>query len=242
MKICLAVFLLLAFRPVLPAQDAMQMDAAVMDLGDVSEDDGPQQVTFSFTNISKDTLQILQLMTTCGCIKSSWSAVPVLPGEESSFSLVFEPMGRPGRVDNPAYVYYRAGDCKLMKEVRIKGMVGHSSDRFIRYAYRCGDLRLMQDKVRMGDISRTQRRKSVIAAGNSGDYPVYVSADKLPAYMEFECVPDVILPGETADLVFYMDGGKAPEGDVVKKVALDVSGNGKKQEMSVTVYAHIIDR
>ena len=168
MKILLAIFLSVGCLVPLSAQEPMSMDSSVVNIGTISEDDPPAEAVFRFRNSGPDTLRILQLLTTCGCVRSSWTAAPVLPGACSSFSLSFAPEGHPGPVDRPVYVYYRAGDRSLMKEVRITGHVERSSDRFIRYRYRCGALRLMQDKVKMGQVGQSRRRVSRIAAGNGG--------------------------------------------------------------------------
>ena len=240
-NIAIPVLLFLMGPAALSAQEPMHMDSSYVHVGTVTEDDSPVETVFRFRNASQDTLRILQLLTTCGCVKSSWSAAPVLPGQESSFSLSFAPMGRPGVLDSPAYVYYRSGDRSLMKEVRIKGFVERSADRFIRYTHRCGALRLMQEKIKMGQIMPHQRRRTRIAAGNGGDLPLTVKAAGLPGYMGFESVPEVIPPGGTADFFFYLEADKAGGGHVELPVVLVVDDGVTQEKMKVTVIADIVE-
>lgn len=56
----------------------------------VLEQDEPDTYIFRFKNISKDTLLIDNVRTTCGCTASDWTEAPILPNHVSEIKIEYD--------------------------------------------------------------------------------------------------------------------------------------------------------
>lgn len=67
------------------------------DWGDVNEGDN-LETTFKFKNTGKSELIITNIKATCGCtVPKNWKREPIMPGEESEFSVNFNTKGKPNK-------------------------------------------------------------------------------------------------------------------------------------------------
>lgn len=67
------------------------------DFGDANEGDKLETV-FKFKNTGKSPLIITNIKASCGCtIPKNWKKEPIMPGEESDFSVQFNTRGKPNK-------------------------------------------------------------------------------------------------------------------------------------------------
>lgn len=73
----------------------MTFEKTSYEFGDVPEG-MPAKYEFKFTNTGSDPLIISNVKASCGCTTPFYSSAPIMPGEESRISVVFDTVGRPG--------------------------------------------------------------------------------------------------------------------------------------------------
>lgn len=49
----------------------------------------PVTVTFTFTNISQNSIAVIKTRSSCSCITSSWSKKPILPGKKGHIKVTY---------------------------------------------------------------------------------------------------------------------------------------------------------
>lgn len=76
-----------------------------LDLGTFEELGGKRTCTFEATNIGKNPILILDVVTTCGCTVPTFSRRPIKPGERTRIEVSYDPLGRPGAFDRKLHVY-----------------------------------------------------------------------------------------------------------------------------------------
>ena len=57
-------------------------DMTSVHIGTLSEDDAPVTYHFRYRNVSKQTVYVTKINTSCGCTAAKFSTVPIKPGEK----------------------------------------------------------------------------------------------------------------------------------------------------------------
>ena len=78
-------------------QTQLDFDHTTWNFGDVYEQKGSVEHTFSFKNDSSKPIVILDAMSGCGCTTPSYSRKPILAGEKGEIKVAFDPTNRPGK-------------------------------------------------------------------------------------------------------------------------------------------------
>ncbi len=75
----------------------IKFEKLVHDFGDINEGD-KVETTFNFKNVGKSELLITKIKASCGCtVPSNWSKEPIMPGQESSFTVKFNSRNKPNK-------------------------------------------------------------------------------------------------------------------------------------------------
>lgn len=82
--------------------------------------DRPVQHRFAFKNISKDTIMLETVRTTCGCTAAKWTETPVAPGQEGMVSIEYDAYQR-GSFNKKIRVFFDRQ--KKAEILRISGEV-----------------------------------------------------------------------------------------------------------------------
>ncbi len=192
------------------AQELLRFDQQVIEAGTMTEDDAPRTYAFIGRNVSGRVLEISRIQTTCGCTKSSISQMKLQPGDSCKIELTFTPNGYPGTIDTRAFVYLKQTSKEPAVKIGMRGMVLPSADVWYRFKYQMGDLRLKQAKVTFDEVKPGSTPEARILCGNSGKKPLRISSLVLPLYAQVKTEPEVIAPGDEADLVITLLVDKIP--------------------------------
>ncbi len=191
------------------AQEVLKFDQQVIEADTMTEDDAPRTYAFIGRNVSGSVQEITRIQTTCGCTKSSISQMMLQPGDSCRIELTFSPNGYPGTIDTRAFVYLKGTNEPAVK-IGLRGMVLPSADTWYRFKYKMGDLRLKQSKVTFDEVKAGSTPETRILCGNSGKKPLRISSLVLPQYAQVRTEPEVIEPGDEADLVITLLVDKIP--------------------------------
>lgn len=192
------------------AQEFLSFDQQVVDAGTMTEDDAPHTYSFIGKNVSGRMLEIARIQATCGCTKSSVTQMRLQLGDSCRIEITFTPNGYPGTIDTRAFVYLKENDKEPVAKLGLRGEVLPSADAWYRFKYKMGDLRLKQAKVIFNEVKVGTQPEARILCGNSGKKPLRISSLVLPPYAQVKTVPEVIAPGDEADLVITLQVDKIP--------------------------------
>lgn len=194
------------------AEQIIRFDRTVQDIGILTEDDEPKTYRFVCTNVSAKTVSLERVRTTCGCAVAHVEAGDIEPGEKKNITLVYNPRNHPGTVDTNAFVYLALSEKAPVAKLTLIGNVLPAAGQWARYPYAMGKLRLKQKQMEFKEIAPGKRQAERILCGNSGEKPLRLSAAIIPGFATFRTEPEVINPGEEADIVITVDASKIPHG------------------------------
>ena len=98
----------------------MKFEVESHDFGTVAE--GPKiQFDFVFVNEGKEPLILKNVKASCGCTTPQWAKEPIMPGEESVITAVYNTKGRPGPFNKSITITSNAYE--PTKRLFIKGKV-----------------------------------------------------------------------------------------------------------------------
>ena len=194
------------------AEQIIRFDRTVQDIGTLTEDDEPKTYRFVCTNVSKKTVRLERVRTTCGCAVAHVEAGNIEPGGKRDITLVYNPKNHPGTVDTNAFVYLAQSEKAPIAKLTLIGNVLPAAGQWARYPYAMGKLRLKQRRMEFKEVAPGKRQTERILCGNSGEKPLRLSAAIIPGFATFRTEPEVINPGEEADIVITVDASKIPHG------------------------------
>ncbi len=203
-----------------PGEQPLRFEHTMQNIGTLTEDDAPQTYFFGCTNTGKAIVSIARISTTCGCaaaeLRREGSAQPVtlphnvLPGETCTVVLTYHPKNHPGTVDANAFIYLSSSVKTPAARLTLTGNVLPSADEWARYPYAMGTLRLKQNQLHFRELTAGMQPSERILCGNSGNRPLRLSALLLPEFATFRTEPEVIAPGNEADIVLTIDASAIP--------------------------------
>lgn len=191
-------------------QEMLHFDQPLIDAGTMTEDDAPRQYTYVGHNVSGKTLHISQVRTTCGCTKSDVKGAVLQPGDSCQITITFTPNRYPGTINTGAFVYLKEVEMQPVAKLALTGKVLPGADVWARYPYKMGALRLKQSKVSIAEVTAGTEPSARILCGNSGDKPLRLKSLLLPPYARLHTEPEVLEPGDEADLVITISADKIP--------------------------------
>ncbi|MBR3859583.1 MAG: DUF1573 domain-containing protein [Bacteroidaceae bacterium] len=205
----------------------LRADKLSCDLGKMKETDKPVSRTFRLRNVSNAVQRISRVHTTCGCTVAAFDTTAIAPNGETAITLTYNPKNRPGTIDVDAFVYVEGDDRQPMARLSLYGEV-MDSDEWRHLPHAMGTLRVKRKEVCFAELPAHGKTSMRVLCANSGSKPLHLTSRLLPPYAAFHTEPDVIAPGEEADLVITIDVDKLPKQDGTVRGSLLIEGIGGK--------------
>ena len=224
-------------HPKLLAEDkiVLHVDKDTFELGSIGEDDQPVSRIFHLRNVSRVPQRIARVRTSCGCTVAAFDSTTILPGKATTITLTYDPKNRPGTIDVDAYVYVASNDRQPTARLSLYGDV-IDSDVWSHLPYSMGHLRLKRTQVYFTELPKGGHPSMRVLCANSGDKPLRLTSQLLPAYATFHTEPAVIAPGEEADLVVTIDVDKLPKRNGSLKFGILIDGlKGRPSERTLQI-------
>lgn len=103
-----------------PAGAHMQMEVASHDFGDIERKGGDLVCEFTYLNDGTAPLVITRIITSCSCLKASFSKRPVQPGQSGVIRITYEPHKKePGAFNKVIQIYSNSIDGRNL--ITVKG-------------------------------------------------------------------------------------------------------------------------
>lgn len=221
------------------AQRGIEWNSTCHDFGVVYEDSGRVEARFFFRNCGTDTISITSARVSCGCTGIRYRQMPVLPGDTSSVVVRYDPTGQTGRFEKKAYIYTNAsaGHSTLI----IRGtVIGSQVSVASRYPVDIGGLRLSQDTVTLGYVSKGDTRTAYCYAYNASNDTIYPVTTSTGDYIRTITYPHAIPPGETASVIIRLYSAICPVwGDLTESITISSDSINSGSSLTLPVKAYI---
>lgn len=215
MKIQAYILSIMAFLLTSPTrawaqEELLKFDQPHIDAGTMTEADAPRTYTFVGRNVSRKVLHIAEVRTTCGCTSSFVKGDVMQPGDSCQVLITFSPNRYPGTINTGAFLYLKEVEGQPAVKLALTGHVLPGADVWARFPHKMGALRLKQSRLLIDEVLPGTEPSGRILCGNSGDKALRIRSLFLPPYARLTTEPEVIGPGEEADLVITILADKIP--------------------------------
>lgn len=179
----------------------------IFDFGNVSEQGGPVNHEFVFTNNSARPVKVLSVQASCGCTTPAWSKEVVAPGKTGFIQASFDPQGRPGYFNKTLTVITDYDSNPIL--LQIKGEVERTGKiAETEYQIANGNWKLRTQLFNMGKVlikdEATIREFPFV---NGGEKPVTFAGKVVaPAYIKVDVNPVTVAPGQKGAVRISYDG------------------------------------
>lgn len=100
----------------------IELSTSVIDLGEISQDDGKQMVRLTYTNTGDIPLVVTEVRTSCSCMSVEYERGKVLPNERSTINITLNPAKAPkGQYIRVMQIYSTA--TSGVKRVTVKAQI-----------------------------------------------------------------------------------------------------------------------
>ena len=209
--------------------------------GEIPEDGGVVQYTFTFKNLGEVPVSILEAKPSCNCTAPSWTQEPVAPGGTGQVVAEFDPYNLPGKFHKTITVNTNAEPNTVI--LNISGTVLPKkrtvADDFPKVM---GDLRLSAKYLDFGRISTEKPVTKTFAIYNQGNKTLKFDAKdfQLPAYISVALEPEHLQKEERGKLIVTYDAAQRNDlGWLVDNITLKTNENGANAAKSIQIMATV---
>ncbi len=185
------------------------------DFGTIEEDSGEVFCRMRFVNVGRIPAAIVNVRATCGCTMPYYSKEPIAPGDTGVVQIKYNPAARPGRFEKKVFV-----DLNTMPErqaLAISGVVkGSTRSIKSRYPVDAGSLKLDNQVVAFGEITKGKAKSVFLEAYNQTSDTIYPKFGPVPSYISISMAPEAVPPGEQTTFVFYFNTLKSSQWGLVE--------------------------
>lgn len=169
------------------------------DFGRIEEVGGKISHTFRYRNEADHAVAIERVYTSCGCTTGDYSRRPLKAGGEGTFTAIFDPEGRGGKVEKSLTIVYDGG--KGRAELTIRGEV-EPRPRTVSddYPYDMGSgIRCNLTYRAFGNVPQGESVSMTFGLANTSDKVVVLGVEWSEESGAMELlVPEALGPGERA--------------------------------------------
>jgi hypothetical protein len=225
-----------------PIKSALIFQKTTHDFGHIDEERGIVTCKFDGVNTSNSTIEVLKIATTCGCTTAKYSQKVVEAGENFSFEVTFNPLGRPGRIDKEIFLH--VSDSPYEIKLGITGYV-NARERTIYELYPFdmgGGLRMESNFHAFAYVEHGASVEERIAYINNSDHEISISIEEVEKSGALKLThPERIAPHATGDitLCYALDESSDRYGtmsDIFRFVV-----DGKSSNVIFSTYAIAVD-
>ncbi len=196
--------------------EALRFAEKSWNFGQIEETGGIVSHTFAFTNRADHPVVIERVYTSCGCTSTDYPRQPLRPGASGTFTVNYDPDGRPGRFEKHINIYYDGG--RGNTELTVKGVVNprpHTVEEDYPFTIG-GGVRADAIYRAFGNTPQGHTKSMTVALVNTSDAAVSLAVEPVErsGLLEID-MPDRLKAGEKvlATLTYVM--GKQPRYGII---------------------------
>lgn len=216
-------------------QSSLQFDKSDHDFGEIREEGGSAEYTFTFVNSGDQPIRITNVKASCGCTTPGWTREEVMPGDSGFVKAMYNPRNRPGKFRKSLRI--STTDPSSNTTLYIMGVVKpRPKTPEEEYPILMGDLRTKYRTLNMGKITTEKVIAKSFEVYNYGDSTFSLNSDELvlPDYINVTLNPASIEPRQVAQLEITYDPIKKNDyGFVSDNIVLDPSDSEGLSVMAI---------
>lgn len=230
------IYLIVGLLGILPiqseAQNKIEFDKLVNDLGTFSEDSEPKVCTFKFTNRQAKAIAIVHVQSTCGCTIPKYTKKAIRPGESGEINITYNPQGRPGIFNRAILVSFSDQADKV--HLFVKGTVTPGVPRIDKsYPYVIGNLQLRTTGLKFKSMQMTQQRSIMII--NSSNIPLHTIIQSNVSSLSAIMIPSTLQPNQKGEIQIIYKGEK----NNAQPLCIRLRENACQQKKAGTIFITI---
>lgn len=222
---------------------SLHFDSRQWNFGEIAEEGGKVEHTFTFENTSAKPIVILGVRTGCGCTTSQYSRKPIAAGERGEFKVVFDPMNRPGKFTKDINITTSEGHSPI--SLRIEGVVMPRRKSVEElYPFELGGgVRLSANFHAFAYISRGEQLEEKIGWINTSEQDISIRfIPREQSGLLQLVVPQVLPAGQRGELsIIYKVAADSPCYGTVNDV-FDIEIDGKLSRTLFSTNAVAVDK
>ncbi|HNW89803.1 MAG TPA: DUF1573 domain-containing protein [Bacteroidales bacterium] len=185
----------------------IKFDKTEHDFGQIKEEAGKVQCTFTFTNIGNDTLKIVSVKPS-GNISVEWTQTGVLPKKTGTINAVFNPQNRPGTFKKIITVTTNDSTQQMINLVVKADVIPKPKGISDIYPGVIGNLRLESTKVVFGKTKNPGIQNDTLKVINAWNQPMTIGFKDMAAYITAKAVPETLEPNKEGLIIINYDAAK----------------------------------
>lgn len=224
------------------AQGKLVFDAPEWDFGTIRESDGKVSHIFTAYNRGDKPLVLLDVVTSCGCTLPDFSRQPILPGQKSEITVVYDPSNRPGAFSKALAVY--SSDKERIATLTVRGKV-IPRERTVEELYPLdvgGGLRFNSSSSSFSYLYIGRPAQSSIGYVNASGRTLMLQLRPVEQSGLLTVIaPQALAPGERGEINFgYLIPAASPRYGAVKDL-FEVVIDGKTSRIPLLVHGIGVD-
>ncbi|MEQ9404402.1 MAG: DUF1573 domain-containing protein [Cyclobacteriaceae bacterium] len=199
--VCLTLILNFTF-----AQGSLKFEKETHDFGEIKEEAGYAEFTFSFVNTSEQPVKITNVRASCGCTTPGWTKEAVMPGDSGFIKARYNPRNRPGNFRKSLTI--SASPSTGNKTLYIKGYVKPKPKSVLEeLPVSAGDLRLKFRSLNMGRMTTEKAITKDFDVYNNGKDSLRLQYNvmEVPTHITLTMEPELLGPGQQGVLKLTYD-------------------------------------
>ena len=181
---------------------AASFDRTVHDFGDIISGQGAVSCSFKVTNTGKEPLNILSVISSCGCTDVNWTRSDIVPGASGQINATYANQDGPLPFDKTLTVYLSCTRQPVI--LRLRGNVLEKEEPLeVLYPVHYGPLGMRGSAIKGPNVEQGQPRSGEIMVANLSDKDISVSFEEVSPGLSVELrAGPVIKAGKTSALVY----------------------------------------
>lgn len=199
------IFLFLLTHLFAQTKGKFDFEEETFDFGKITENNGPVEHKFVFTNIGDAPLIIQGVRASCGCTTPAWSKDPIPPGERGFVMAKYNPKNRPGSFRKSLTITSNGEPAS--KVIYIKGMV-ETQPRTAADVYRrkIGNTRFKYLTMNMGKVTTEKPLTRSFDVYNEGEEAItFLENADLPKHLIVSFQPNMLESKTAGKMIITFD-------------------------------------
>lgn len=221
----------------------LTFNSSKYDFGTFAEDGGEVSHIFTFKNSGSSPVVIVSAHSSCGCTVPSYSRQPIAAGSESTITVTYDPMNRPGRFSKTVEIVVAPSSNRYV--LTISGDVTERKKSIEeQYPFDMGGgLRISANYYPFSHIEQGARAATQVAYINESKRAITVElrASQSSGVLDVES-KFTVAAGATGNFALAYDLNKTGIRYGVLSDRLTVVVNGKESKYPLIINGHAIDK
>ena len=200
-----------------------QFASVTHNFGEILEQAGIVSHSFKVKNVGETPLIINRVATSCGCTASKYTKEPILPNTEGVVTVSYNPVGRPGRINQRITVFTNAPGSGIVLSLRGQVLPRPKTKAEI-FRRRIGDLGLKNSHLSLGVVHVNQVKVDTLRMYNFGKENLSISFNQVPKHINI-AVPEELKPQKEGIIIVRYNSSEIKDwGYTVTRLRVLVNG------------------